>query len=92
MPFSEYTGPVRPLKWISNRFSILQPRLHRSGKQLIGPGPRPFDSSIDVRREGLETVLFSYVTVRVTPEVSINIYGGTIEQMAALMSSLEEPL
>eukprot|EP00731_Ephydatia_muelleri_P013199 Em0007g509a len=63
-----------------------------SGKQLIGPGPRPFDSSIDVRREGLETVLFSYVTVRVTPEVSINIYGGTIEQMAALMSSLEEPL
>ena len=33
--------------------------------------------------------LISYVTVRVTPEVSINIYGGTIEQMAALMSSLE---
>ena len=30
--------------------------------------------------------LISYVTVRVTP---INIYGGTIEQMAALMSSLE---
>ena len=33
--------------------------------------------------------LISYVTFRVTPEVSINIYGGTIEQMAALMSSLE---
>ena len=31
----------------------------------------------------------NFVTVRVTPEVSINIYGGTIEQMAALMSSLE---
>ena len=33
--------------------------------------------------------LISYVTVRVTPEVSIIINGGTIEQMAALMSSLE---
>ena len=32
--------------------------------------------------------LISYVTDRVTPEVT-NIYGGTIEQMAALMSSLE---
>ena len=33
--------------------------------------------------------LISYVTARVTPEVSINIYGGTIEPMAALMSILE---
>ena len=32
--------------------------------------------------------LISYVTVRVMPEVT-NIYGCTIEQMAALMSSLE---
>ena len=32
--------------------------------------------------------LISYVTVRVTPEVT-SIYGGTIKQMAALMSSLE---
>ena len=33
--------------------------------------------------------LISYITDHVTPEVSINIYGGTIEQTAALMSSLE---